>query len=108
MLDGLPAPVVVYVRWNSRNVEVPMPVKVLIMPSAERDMRSLDRVAARRVAAKLRAVQTAGRVGGDVKRLTGQPPRFRLRVGDYRVLFTVGSDTIRVYRIVHRREAYDR
>jgi mRNA-degrading endonuclease RelE of RelBE toxin-antitoxin system len=27
-------------------------------------------------------------------------------VGDYRVLFTVGGDTIKVYRIVHRREAY--
>jgi len=85
-----------------------MAVRILIMPSAERDLRDLDAVAARRVSGKLRAIQTAGRVVGDVKRLTGQPPRFRLRVGDYRVLFSVGADTIRVYRIVHRREAYDR
>lgn len=84
-----------------------MAVRVLIMPSAERDLRDLDKVAAQRVAQKLRAIEAEGRVVGDVKRLTGQPPRFRLRVGDYRVLFTVGEDTIKVYRIVHRREAYD-
>ncbi len=76
------------------------------MPPAERDLKALDGVAARRVAGKLRAIERAGRVVGDVKRLTGQPPRFRLRVGDYRVLFTVEVSTIKVYRIVHRREAY--
>ena len=83
-----------------------MAVKVLIMPSAERDLRGLDAVAARRVAQKLRAIEAEGRVVGDVKRLTGRPPRFRLRVGDWRVLFTVEVDTLKVYRIVHRRESY--
>ncbi|MCG3126455.1 MAG: hypothetical protein CHACPFDD_01291 [Phycisphaerae bacterium] len=84
-----------------------MGIRVLIMPSAERDLRDMDVVVARRVAAKLRAIESAGRVVGDVKRLTGQPPRFRLRVGDYRVLFKVAENTIQVFRIVHRREAYD-
>lgn len=83
-----------------------MAIKVLLMPSAENDLRGLDAVIARRVVAKLDAIETAGRIIGDVKRLTGQPPRFRLRVGDYRVLFTVAADTIKVYRIVHRGEAY--
>ncbi|MDD4892169.1 MAG: type II toxin-antitoxin system RelE/ParE family toxin [Phycisphaerae bacterium] len=76
------------------------------MPPAERDLKALDGVVARRVTGKLLAIETAGRVVGDVKRLTGQPPRFRLRVGDYRVLFTVEAGRIKVYRIVHRREAY--
>jgi mRNA interferase RelE/StbE len=84
-----------------------MSVRILIMPSAERDLRGLDRVVAERIAQKLRTIESEGRVVGDVKRLTGRPPRFRLRVGDYRVLFTVLADTIRVYRIVHRREAYE-
>jgi mRNA interferase RelE/StbE len=84
-----------------------MALKVLIMPSAERDLRHMDVATARRVLSKLRSVETAGRLVGDVKRLTGRPPRYRLRVGDYRILFTVGEDTIRVYRIAHRREAYD-
>jgi mRNA interferase RelE/StbE len=84
-----------------------MAVKVLIMPSAERDLRGLDRSIARRVAQKLRSIETEGRIVGDVKRLTGDSPRFRLRVGDYRVLFRIDADTMNVYRIAHRREAYE-
>ncbi len=83
-----------------------MAIRVLMMPSAERDLRGIDTVIARRVAQKLRTIEAEGHVVGDVKRLTGQPPRFRLRVGDYRVLFTVDEHMIRIYRIVHRREAY--
>jgi len=43
---------------------------------------------------------------GDVKKLTNQTPEYRLRVGNYRVLFEIEGDTILVYRVVHRREAY--
>ena len=43
---------------------------------------------------------------GDVKRLTNFTPEYRLRVGDYRVLFEVEEKTIVIYRIRHRREAY--
>ena len=85
-----------------------MAVRVVIMPSAERDLRGMDGVVAHRVAQKLRAIEAAGRVVGDVKRLAGQPPRFRLRVGDWRVLFKVEADTMRVYRVLHRSEAYER
>ena len=84
-----------------------MAIQVLLMPSAERDFRGLDSVAAERIADKLRSIVSEGRVIGDVKRLTGHPPRFRLRVGDYRVLFAVDGDTMKVNRIAHRREAYE-
>lgn len=43
---------------------------------------------------------------GDVKRLTDFTPEYRLRVGNYRVLFEVIKSTIFVYRVLHRREAY--
>jgi len=43
---------------------------------------------------------------GDVKRLTSFTPEYRLRVGDYRVLFEVDNKNIVVYRVRHRREAY--
>jgi mRNA interferase RelE/StbE len=85
---------------------VSMAIRVVLMPPADRDLKALDGVVARRVTGKLRVIEIAGRVVGDVRRLTGQPPRFRLRVGDYRVLFPVELGTIKVYRIVHRREAY--
>ena len=43
---------------------------------------------------------------GDVKRLTNYTPEYRLRVGDYRVLFELEGSNIVVYRIRHRKEAY--
>ena len=43
---------------------------------------------------------------GDVKRLTNFTPEYRLRVGDYRVLFEVENKNIVVYSVRHRREAY--
>jgi mRNA interferase RelE/StbE len=43
---------------------------------------------------------------GDVKRLTNFTPEYRLRVGDYRVLFEIEEKTIVIYRIRHRRESY--
>jgi len=43
---------------------------------------------------------------GDVKRLTNFTPEYRLRVGDYRVLFEVENKNIVVYGVRHRREAY--
>ncbi|MFV1975864.1 MAG: type II toxin-antitoxin system RelE/ParE family toxin [Candidatus Scalindua sp.] len=43
---------------------------------------------------------------GNVKRLTNTEPEYRLRVGDYRVLFEVEGEVIVVYRIRHRKDIY--
>ena len=43
---------------------------------------------------------------GDVKHLSGKPNRWRLRVGDYRVIMEVTPETIDVLRVAHRREVY--
>lgn len=43
---------------------------------------------------------------GDVKRLTNFTPEYRLRIGNYRVLFEVENGEIVIYRIVNRKEAY--
>ena len=45
-------------------------------------------------------------LSGDVKRLTNFTPEYRLRVGDYRVLFEIENESIIVYRVRHRREVY--
>jgi mRNA interferase RelE/StbE len=44
---------------------------------------------------------------GDVKRLVNYTPGYRLRVGDWRVLFQPEGSRLVVHRIVHRSEAYD-
>jgi mRNA interferase RelE/StbE len=48
----------------------------------------------------------SGDLSGDVKRLTNFTPEYRLRVGDYRVLFEIENKNIIVYRVRHRREVY--
>jgi mRNA-degrading endonuclease RelE of RelBE toxin-antitoxin system len=42
-----------------------------------------------------------------VKNLQGvDPPEHRLRVGDHRVRFETDEKTVRILRVLHRREAY--
>jgi mRNA interferase RelE/StbE len=45
-------------------------------------------------------------LSGDVKKLKGFKNKYRLRVGDYRVLFELEKDIISVYAFGHRREIY--
>ena len=73
-------------------------------PRAARDLRKLDRPIASRIVARIESLRDD--LQGDVKRLTSFTPQYRLRVGDYRVLFETESATIVVYRVLHRREAY--
>ena len=44
---------------------------------------------------------------GDIKKLTNFTPEYRLRVGQYRVLFKIDGETLRIYRVKHRRDAYN-
>jgi len=44
---------------------------------------------------------------GDVKMLKGQPGELRLRVGDYRMRFTLEPNgAIRIHAVRHRKDAY--
>jgi mRNA interferase RelE/StbE len=45
-------------------------------------------------------------IKGDVKRLHRAEPGYRLRVGEYRVLFDLDGAKIVVRRVRHRREVY--
>jgi mRNA interferase RelE/StbE len=44
---------------------------------------------------------------GDIKRLTNYDHDYRLRSGDFRILFDVAGNKIIIQRIRHRKEAYD-
>jgi mRNA-degrading endonuclease RelE of RelBE toxin-antitoxin system len=74
-------------------------------PQARIDLRSIDRTNAMNV---LQAIDRYLVTGiGDVKKL--RPPRheFRLRVGDFRILFLSSEDSaIEVLRVLDRKEAY--
>lgn len=73
-------------------------------PRAMKDLDALDRPAGRRVLEKIRGLEN--NLAGDVKRLTNFTPEYRLRVGDYRVLFEIEGDRVIIYRIKHRSRAY--
>ena len=45
-------------------------------------------------------------VKGDVKHLTNYSPEYRLRVGEYRVLFEIEENVVIIYRIRHRKSSY--
>jgi len=78
--------------------------EVRFKPKADKDLDALQPDMAKRVIEKIARLRT--NLEGDVKRLTNFTPEYRLRVGDYRVLFEVEGNSVIVYRIVHRREAY--
>jgi mRNA-degrading endonuclease RelE of RelBE toxin-antitoxin system len=44
---------------------------------------------------------------GDIKRLTNYDHDYRLRSGDFRILFDVSGSKIIIQRIRNRKEAYD-
>lgn len=80
---------------------------------AERDLRKFDRPVAAAILKGLRQLveefNQAGRyVQSDVKRMQGTPDEWRLRVGDYRVIFRPdnGALVVLVLRAGHRREIY--
>lgn len=45
-------------------------------------------------------------LAGDVKKLTNFTPEYRLRVGNYRVLFEIEDKNIVIYRVKPRDKAY--
>jgi len=59
---------------------------------------------ARRVLRKIEGMRD--NLAGDVKRLVDFVPPYRLRVGDWRVLFDFDGAHIFVQRVLHRSQAY--
>lgn len=80
-----------------------MRYRVVYMEQAVRDLARLSPEVARRITRKVERL--ADDLAGDVKRLTEYTSEYRLRVGDWRVLFDVEGD--RVQHISHRSQAYD-
>jgi len=82
-----------------------MRFEVELKPRASKDLRGIPQNDAARVIYALEKLQDD--LAGDVKHLSNFTPEYRLRVGDYRVLFEIEEpNRVVVYRVRHRREAY--
>ncbi len=81
---------------------------VFISKPALQELKKLPRSVARRIFAKI--VEMEAHLDQlDVKRLAGQRA-FRLRVGDYRVIFDLDTSnaTINVLKVAHRKDIYNK
>jgi len=81
-----------------------MTYTVQLLPDAVKAIEKLSPDVRRRIIGKVERMQE--NLAGDVKRLTNYSPEYRLRVGDWRVLFEVEETVIVIYDIIHRSKAY--
>jgi mRNA interferase RelE/StbE len=81
-----------------------MPYVIEIRPRAEKDLDPLPPHLAELILTHIYRLKAG--LGGNIKRLKHHHPDFRLRVGDWRVLFEVAGNKIIIHRVLHRREAY--
>lgn len=84
-----------------------MSYAISYVPSAAKAIRKLDKSVARRLLEAIDDLATDPRPPGFIQ-LAGGRGEFRIRVGDYRVVYDVqdGELIILVLRVGHRREVY--
>jgi mRNA interferase RelE/StbE len=83
-----------------------MTVAVVLTESAQKDILGLPAKVQARVAAKVADLADYPTVSG-VKALKGAlKGTLRVRVGDYRILFTVAAGTLTIVSVDDRKEAY--
>lgn len=84
-----------------------MAYTVKLKPSAVRDFKRLDRSAQKRVASKIDAL-AEDPIPSGVARLEGKGNLYRIRAGDYRIVYQVRDDVllVLVVKIGHRRDIY--
>ena len=78
-------------------------------PKAVKELSRLDTAVAQRIVRAVNKLQTQPRPV-DSRPLVGFPGLWRLRVADYRVIYTIRDTevTVILLRIAHRREVYNR
>lgn len=80
-------------------------MNIYIRKSAIRDLKKVDRKDKEKIHSGISELKNFPAVS-DVKKLTNFEPSYRLRVGDYRILFDVSENMIEIGRILHRKDSY--
>jgi Cytotoxic translational repressor of toxin-antitoxin stability system len=85
-------------------------MQVTYETKAIKDLKAIEPKARDRIVVKIvQYASSPASQANNVKHLTGSP-FYRLRVGDYRVIFSLDGEVatvMTVIRVRHRREAYD-
>jgi len=85
-----------------------VPHQVEFTPAARRQFRKLPAEAQQRLAPAIEALAAEPLPSG-AKKLVGAAELWRIRVGDYRLIYTLEAErlVVLVVRVGHRRDVYD-
>lgn len=78
-------------------------MRLIITKTAEKSIKRLDKPTRQRVIDGIYKLPY-----GDIKKLTGHTNTFRLRIGDFRVIYFSDGYTITIVDVLPRGEAYKR
>lgn len=81
--------------------------RIEVSKSAAKDLRKIDLQWIPKILTTIESLESEPRPAG-YKKLAGSDHTYRIRIGDFRVIYDVHDDTliILVVRIRHRRDAY--
>jgi len=74
-------------------------------PRAIKDLKSLEKKDLKNIIEKIEEMKN-GIINSNIKKLTNFTPEYRLRVGNYRILFEITNNVVTIYTISHRKDAY--
>ena len=80
-------------------------MKINIRKSAVRDLKKIDHKNKKKIHSGILELQKFPNIS-NIKKLTNFEPAYRLRVGDYRILFDISENIIEIGRVLHRKDSY--
>ena len=85
-----------------------MPYEVLIEKKAEKDFKNISKINHKRIIAAILTLKDNPR-SVDVRKISGSENYYRVRAGDYRIIYEIDDNKKKViiFRIRHRREVYE-
>jgi mRNA interferase RelE/StbE len=82
-----------------------MPFKIVWDEKAYDSLNKLEPIISRRILKKVDEL-SENPFSKDIKRLKGRDD-FRLRIGDYRIIFSIENNIIQILKVGHRKNIYD-
>ncbi len=78
---------------------------ILFTKNAKRDLEKIEYFIRIRIIKQIEKMGNEERV--DIKKIKGSGSDYRLRIGDYRVVFTLENKNITIHKIGHRKNIYN-
>jgi len=84
-----------------------MSYTILFSGEAVQDIKRLDTVVKKRLRKKLQAVAESKDVLQNSKKIIHhESGQYRIRIGDYRIIFDLDGNSLYILRVRHRKEVY--